>query len=142
LGAFSLTLGVVDRIRAGGPRRLRNKGKYVKCHAKNNEIANPQTNLFHDEETGIRRVIPNGSLGAMIVTESSVHAPDTPLWIGFWLPSPNLKNAYFRCSIDTLLAFLREQQLERRQVRRAVGQQVERKKPVLKPAKKRKPKKG
>lgn len=142
LGAFSITVGIVDKVLATGPRRLRSKGKYVRRHARNNEVANPQRNLFKDEAGEIPRVIPNGSLGALIVAEASVYAPDTPLWIGFWLPSPNLKRSYFRCSLDALLAFLREQQLTAaRRTRTAMSQPAERKKPVLRPVKKRQPRK-
>lgn len=140
LGAFSVTLGIVEKVRAAGPRHLRNRGKYVRHHARNNEVANPQGSLFRDEASGVPRVIPNGSLGALVVAEASVHKPDMPLWVGFWLPSPNLRRAYYRCSLDVLLALLREHQLAAaRRVRPAVGQPVERKRPVLKPIKKRKP---
>jgi hypothetical protein len=134
VGAFSLTLGLVERRRATGPRRLRNKGKYVRRHAKNNEVANPQGTLFRDEANKVPRMIPGGSLGALVVAESSVHAPDVPLWIGFWLPSPNLKQAYFRCSITKLLSLLQEHQraVAGRRLRPAAGQRIERKKPTLK----------
>lgn len=140
LGAFSLTLGIVEKMRVTGSHRLRNRGEYVRRHARNNEVANPQGNLFRDEVNGIPRVIPHGSLGALVVAEASVHTPDVPLWIGFWLPSPNLKRSYFRCSLDVLLAFLREQQLaSERRIRPMASRTVERKKPVLKTTKKRKP---
>lgn len=140
LGAFSVTLGIVERLRAVGPRRLRNRGKYVRHHARNNEVVNPQGSLFRDDASGVPRVIPSGSLGALVVAEASVHKPDVPMWIGFWLPSPNLRRAYYRCSLDVLLASLREHQLAAaRRVRPAAGQPAERKKPVLKPIKKRKP---
>lgn len=140
VGGFSVTLGIVERIQAAGPRRLRNRGQYLRRHAQNNEILNPQGNLFHDDVSGMRRVIPSGSVGALVVAEASVHKPDVPLWIGFWVPSPNLRWAYFRCSLDALLASLREQQLAAAgRVRPAAGQ---RKKPVLKPIQKRKPRGG
>lgn len=140
LGAFSITLGIVEKVRASSPRRLRNRGRYVRHHARNNEMANPQGSLFRDDGSGVPRVIPGGSLGALVVAEASVHQPDVPLWIGFWLPSPNLRQAYYKCSLDVLLAFLRERQLvSTRRVRPMAGQPVERKKPLLKPIKKRKP---
>lgn len=140
LGAFAVTLGIVEKVRAAGPRRLRNRGKYVRHHSRNNEVMNPQGSFFRDDESGVSRVIPNGSLGALVVAEVSVHKPDVPLWIGLWVPSPNLRRAYYRCSLDMLLALLREHQLgAERRVHSAGGQPVERKKPVLKPIKKRKP---
>jgi hypothetical protein len=140
LGAFSVTLGIVDKDRATGSRRLRNRGKYVRHHARNNEAMNPQGSLLPDEGGGVTRVIPSGSLGALVVAEASVYKPDVPLWLGIWIPSPNLRRAYYRCSLDVLLALLREHQLAAaRRVRPAAGRPVERKKPVLKPIKKRKP---
>lgn len=140
LGAFSVTLGIVEKLQAVGSRRLRNRGKYVRNHARNNEAANPQGSLFRADVSGVPRLIPNGSMGALVVAEASVHNPDVPMWIGFWLPSPNLRRAYYQCSLHALLASLREHQLAAaRHVRPAAGQPAERKKPVLKPIKKRKP---
>lgn len=138
LGAFSVTLGIVEKVRAVGPHRLRNRGKYVRDHAQRNEAVNPQESLFRDTAHDVPRVIPNGSLGALVVAEASVHMPDMPLWIGFWVPSPNLRRTYYQCSLDELLATLREHQLAAtRRARPASGRSVERKKPVLKPSKKK-----
>lgn len=140
LGPFSITVGLVEKIRAVGPRRLRNRSKYIRHHSRNNDIANPQENLFRDYKHDVPRVLPSGILGALVVAEASPHQPDMPLWIGFWLPSPNLRQAHYRCSFDELLAFLREHQITKvKRTRPAANQRIERKNPVLKPMRKRKP---
>jgi hypothetical protein len=38
----------------------------------------------------VTKILPNGAIGAVIVVESSVHQPDRPRYVGFWIPSPSL----------------------------------------------------
>ena len=81
-------------------------------------------------------VIPDGSLGAFIVAEPSVHVPDSPLYLGFMVPAPNLHRSYFMCSLEKLVGLLQDQvAAERRPARK----KVERKQPKLKKQPKRPP---
>ncbi|MCA3563815.1 MAG: hypothetical protein IOC90_12350 [Methylocystis sp.] len=128
LGAFSLTLGIVQRATSYGPRRLRSRGNYAYDHVVRNGPANPQGSLLasaHD----VVEVIPDGALGAFVVAESSVHVPDSPLYLGFMVPAPNLRQSYFMCSLERLVGLLQERvAAERRPARK----KVERKLPKLK----------
>ncbi|MBN9549403.1 MAG: hypothetical protein J0H31_11130 [Alphaproteobacteria bacterium] len=135
LGAFSLTLGIVQRATAYGPRRLRSHGNYVFDHVARNEPVNPQGSLL-SAKSEVVEVIPDGALGAFVVAEPSVHVPDSPLYLGFMVPSPNLRHTYFRCSLERLIGLLQERvAVERRPMRK----KVERKQPKLKKQLKRPP---
>jgi hypothetical protein len=125
IGAFSVTIGIVQRYKAYGSLRLRGRGRYVRHLARRNGFLNPQGSLFDPD---VIRVIPNGSLGALIVVESNMHKPDAPGWVGFWVPSPNLRRPYFRCSLERLVSILRDRVAVSR---RPVRKNVERKKPRL-----------
>lgn len=106
IGAFSLTLGIADRARHAGPHRLRSRGKYVRELAARNEPLNPQASLFPISADEVVEFIPDGALGAFIVTEPSARVPDSPLFIGLLIPSPGLGKNYFRCSIEYLVSAL------------------------------------
>lgn len=133
LGAFSLTLGIVQRATSYGPPRLRSRGNYVLDHVARNEPVNPQGSLL-SAKIDVVEVIPDGALGAFVVAEPSVHLPDSPLYLGFMVPSPNLGRTYYRCSLERLVGLLQERvAAERRPVRK----KVERKQPKLKKQPKR-----
>lgn len=135
LGAFSLTLGIVQRATSSGLRRLRSRGNYVFDHVARNEPVNPQGSLL-SASSDVVEVIPDGALGAFVVAEPSVYVPDSPLYLGFMVPSPNLHRTYFRCSLERLVGLLQERvAAERRPVRK----KVERKQPKLKKQPKRPP---
>jgi hypothetical protein len=128
IGAFSLTVGIVDRLWTRGAYRLRGRGRYVRAHAERNSPLNPQPEFF-DAETGrVTRIIPRGSFGALLVAEPSVHLPDLPLFVGFLVLSPDLKETYFRCSLDQLLEFLHSKVAASRLRKRPV---IRRKRPTL-----------
>lgn len=133
LGAFSLTLGIVQRTTSFGPHRLRSRGNYVFDHVARNEPVNPQGSLLPDA-SDVVEVIPDGALGAFVVAEPSAYVPDSPLYLGFLVPSSDLRRAYFRCSLERLVALLQERVAAGR---RPIRKKVERKRPKLKKQPKR-----
>lgn len=123
-GAFSITIGVVDRRLAASPRLLRCRGAYMRRHTARNAVANPQGRLMlHGHE--VRRLIPNGSI---VVVESSLYVPDRPLYAALWIPSPKLNRAYFKIRLDKLLGILRARSA--RKVER-IPLSAQRKKPII-----------
>jgi hypothetical protein len=135
LGAFSLTLGIVQRATYYGPRHLRSRGNYVFDHVVRNEPVNPQGSLL-PAAPHLVEIIPDGALGAFVVAEPSVHVPDSPLYLGFMVPAPNLRRSYFMCSLERLVGLLQERvAAERRPARK----RIERKQPTLKKQPKRPP---
>jgi hypothetical protein len=129
LGAFSLTLGIVQRTTARSSRRLRSSGNYVKDHVARNEPVNPQGSLLSTPSASVVEIIPDGALGAFVVAEPSVYVPDSPLYLGFMIPAPNLRRTYFRCSLERLIGLLQERVAVGR---KPVRKEIERKKPKLK----------
>jgi hypothetical protein len=134
LGAFSLTLGIVQRATTRSVRRLRSRGRYARDHVARNEPVNPQASLLATSSSEIIEVIPDGALGAFIVVEPSAYVPDSPIYLGFMVPSPNLRGTYFRCSLERLVGLLQERVVaERKPARKS----IERKRPQLKKQPKR-----
>jgi hypothetical protein len=89
-----------------------------------NEILNPQGSLFDDSDDG-DRVLPDGSLGALIVVQYRAHQPDIPAFIGFWVPSEKLKNAYYIRSFEEVISSIRARlSLARRPVKRTILRKV------------------
>lgn len=133
-GAFSITLAVVDRLLARGPRRLRCRGDYMKKHVAKNGIMNPQGQLRIEGES-VRRLVPNSSIGALVVVEPSLFVPDAPLYVGLWIPSPNLKRPFFRIRLDRLIEFLTGKVADKRGRKSIVAN---RRKPAIRRTAKRK----
>ena len=127
LGAFSVTLGIDDKKRAG--RVLRAKGRYVQRMVARNRPLDPQLPLFEETEAKVPRVIPSGTFGAMIVVEYSASQPDTPVYVGFYIPSQDLTHAYYSYSLFQLMGELRDADGE---VKKPARRTVARKKVVLK----------
>lgn len=134
-GAFSLTLGIVQRTTSYGPRSLRSRGNYAFDHVVRNEPVNPQGSLLPTAPEVVE-IIPDGALGAFVVAEPSVHVPDSPLYLGFMVPAPNLRRSYFMCSLERLVGLLQERVAAGR---RPARKKVERKQPKLKKQPKRPP---
>jgi len=128
LGAFSLTLGIVQRSTSYSPRRLRSRGKYVYDHVVRNEPVNPQGSLLPSAQ-GVAEIIPDGTFGAFVVAEPSARVPDSPLYLGFMVPAPNLRGTYFMCSLERLIGILQDRVVAERRPSR---KKVERKQPKLK----------
>jgi hypothetical protein len=106
-GSFSMTIGIVDTRFRGASKALRTTSQYVADLCERNMMANPQRGLFD----GIERkdaVIPRGSLGALIVAQYSPAKPDEPAFLGFWVPSPDLREPYYVRSFEQVIAALRE----------------------------------
>lgn len=106
-GSFSMTIGILDTRFRGAARALRTTSQYVADMCERNVVANPQAGLFD----GIDRkdaVIPRGSLGALIVAQYSPATPDEPAFLGFWVPSPDLREPYYVRSFEQVIAALRE----------------------------------
>lgn len=127
LGAFSVTLGIVDKKRAG--RTLRAKGAYVRRMVARNRPLDPQLPLFAESDAKMPRLIPSGTFGAMIVVEYSSARPDAPVFVGFYIPSQDLTRAYYSYSLFDLMIELRDADAA---VKKPARRPVARKKVVLK----------
>lgn len=133
LGAFSITVGVVDRPYTASTPRLRSRGQYVRDLVERNRPLNPMADMFGKPEDAMPSVIPNGAFGGLMVVEPSLWVPDTPSFIGFLVPSPDLRGNYFRCSLDFLIRHLRNKVAATKKPKRAPPQRkpvgLKRKKP-------------
>lgn len=134
LGAFSVTLGVVDRKRDG--RVLRSKGAYVQRMVARNRPLDPQLPLFEEDGTRVPRVIPAGTFGAMIAVEYSSDQPDSAAFVGFYIPSHDLTHAYYSYSIFDLMVELRDADTE---AKKPARRKVARKQVMLKQRPSKKP---
>lgn len=119
-GSFSMTIGIVDTRFRGAARALRTTSQYVADLCQRNAVANPQSGLFD----GIDRkdaVIPRGSLGALIVAQYSPANPEEPAFLGFWVPSPDLREPYYVRSFDQVISALRQHlEMGRRPTKKSV----------------------
>ena len=119
-GSFSMTIGIVDTRFRGASRALRTTSQYVAELCQRNAIVNPQAGLFD----GIDRkdaVIPKGSLGALIVAQYSPTNPEEPAFLGFWVPSADLREPYYVRSFDQVITALRDSlELTRRPAKKVV----------------------
>lgn len=133
LGAFSITVGVVDRPYSASAPRLRSRGQYVRDLVERNRPLNPMADMFDKPADAMPSVIPNGAFGGLVVVEPSLWVPDTPSFIGFLVPSPDLRGNYFRCSLDFLIRHLRSKIAATKKPKRAAPQRkpvgLKRKKP-------------
>lgn len=133
LGAFSITVGVVDRPYTASAPRLRSRGRYVRDLVERNRPLNPIADMFAKPADAMPSVIPNGAFGGLVVIEPSLWVPDTPSFIGFLVPSPDLRGNYFRCSLDFLIRHLRGKIAATKKPKRAAPQRklvgLKRKKP-------------
>lgn len=133
LGAFSITVGVVDRPYTASAPRLRSRGQYVRDLVERNRPLNPMADMFARPEDAMPSVIPNGAFGGLVVVEPSLWVPDTPSFIGFLVPSSDLRGNYFRCSLDFLIRHLRSKVAATKKPKRAAPQRkpvgLKRKKP-------------
>jgi len=119
-GGFSMTIGIVDTRFRGDKRALRTTSQYVAKLCERNAIVNPQGQLFQELERD-DVVIPRGSLGALIVAQYSPANPEEPAFLGFWVPSEDLREPYYVRSFEQVIAFLREGlELKRRPAKQTV----------------------
>ncbi len=107
IGGFSLTIGIVDRQYVEAQLRLRNRGRYVRELSARNTPLDPQSSFFDEAPSEVAVMTPSGAFGALVVVEPSMRVPDSPMYVGFWIPSPNLKRAYYRCTLEFLIRELR-----------------------------------
>lgn len=130
-GSFSMTIGIVDTRFRGDKKALRTTSQYVAKLCERNAIVSPQGSLF-DQVEREKVVVPRGSLGALIVAQYSPANPEEPAFLGFWVPSEDLREPYYVRSFEQVIEFLREGlELQRRPAKRAIER---------KPLKKRKKK--
>ena len=102
----------------------------LRCdHAARNEPLNPQGSLFSTTCANVAEVIPDGAFGGLVVVEPSMGVPDSPRHLGFWVPSPDLNQPYYHCSMEGLITILRDMQAAAKKPARKV---VQRKAPRLK----------
>lgn len=129
-GSFKLTIGIVDTRFRGDSRALRTTASYVAEMCKRNEIASPQGGLF-DAIDPKDAVIPDASLGALIVAQYAPHNPDVPAFLGFWVPSKDLSAPYYVRSFEQIIEMLRAKlELSRRPAKRTIERkQLRRRKP-------------
>jgi hypothetical protein len=107
LGGFSCTIGIVETKHRGAPRTLRSKSEYLKKLCRGNELINPQSGLF-DNDNPPEALIPDGSLGGLIVAQYARSEPLKPAFLGFWVPSADLNSAHYIRSLDEIIEMLRE----------------------------------
>ena len=122
LGAFSITVGVVDRPYTASAPRLRSRGQYVRDLVERNWPLNPAADMFAERGHAVSSIVPNGAFGGLVVVEPSLWVPDTPSFIGFLVPSPDLRGNYFRCSLDFLIRYLRSKVAATKKPKRAAPQ--------------------
>ena len=136
LGGFSLTIGIVETRYRGAARALRTKSAYMKKLCARNAIVDPQHRLF-DGIDPADAVVPDGSLGGLIVAQYRPNTPDVPAFLGFWVPSERLNQAYYVRSFEEIISMLRDRlSLSRKPMKRTVERKAlrRRKKPSDKKA--------
>jgi hypothetical protein len=129
MGAFTLVLGLVFSRYNGAPRQLRTRSTYVKGLCARNAPLNPQGGLFESSAEAVSTVIPDGAFGGLIVSEHNAARPEVPSFVGFWVPSNDLKRRYHSYSLDQIMVHLRERIAE---AKGPVRKTVQRKMPMLK----------
>lgn len=107
IGAYSITIAIVDRITSRNVKRIRSRARYLKQLVSQNDVADPQGTLFLGEGK-VTRLVPRGSVGAVIAIQPSEIAPDRPSYVGFWIPRPNLRKTFYRIKLEELVSLLRE----------------------------------
>jgi hypothetical protein len=132
-GAFSLTIGIVETKYRGAARTLRSKGKYIANMCERNAPMNPQSDLFKTVDPA-DTIIPDASLGALVVAQFRPHQPDVPAFLGFMVPSEKLNGNYCLMSFEEVITRLRDRlSLARRPAKKVV---------LRKPLRRRVPKSG
>ena len=128
LGGFSATIGIVETKYRGAPRSLRSRSEYVKQLCQRNAIVDPQSDLFRDDVT-LDTLIPDGSLGGLIVAQYDWARPTAPAFLGFWVPSADLSGIFYVRSFDEIIAMLRDKlSLAKRPAKRGVERKLLRRK--------------
>lgn len=128
IGGFSISLGVLNPTRRGFGKSLRTRSKYVAQLCARNPIIKPQDDLFDFSDKDV--IVPDGSLGALIVSQFNPATPDVPSFLGFLVPSENLKGQYYLRSFEQMISELRERlKLGRRKSRRIIERKPLRRKP-------------
>lgn len=123
-GAYSFTIGIVETRYRGAARTLRSKGKYVAELCERNEITNPQSSLL-DSMAPEDAIIPNASLGGLIVAQYDSYNPEQPAFLGFWVPSATLTETYYVRSFAEMIEMLRGKlSLSRRPEKRRVERKL------------------
>lgn len=136
IGAFTLILGLVFSRYNGAPRQLRTRSSYVETLCARNAPLDPQGTFLEPSEKVVSTLIPDGAFGGLIVSEHSAATPEIPSFVGFWIPSTDLKQRYHSYSLEQIIGYLREKIAGAKQPVRKV---VQRKLPKLrkKPAPKK-----
>lgn len=128
-GAFTLTLGKLTRRHRHAERKLSSRPDYARAFCVRNDALDPQGMLFGHGKDVMSAVIPDGTFGALIVSEHCGATPDVPSFVGIWVPSSDLRKGYHCYALDEVVAYLREKLAgDRKPVRKP----VERKMPIVK----------
>jgi len=107
LGGFSTTIGIVVAKYRGAGKSLRSRSAYLQELCVRNAVVDPQNDLFlHDEKP--ETLIPDGSLGGLIVAQYDGNTPTKPAFLGFWVPSADLSDVFYVRSLDQVIGMLRE----------------------------------
>lgn len=94
-----------------------------------NAPLDPQGTLFEPTADAVATLIPDGAFGGLIVSEHNAATPEIPSFVGFWVPSSDLKQHYHSYSFEQIIGYLREKiASEKRPIRKV----VQRKKPKIK----------
>ncbi len=114
MGAFTLVLGLVFSLaitvhRANCARGLLRKGF---------ALAMRHSTRREDCSNHLRKRFPPSflmeSFGGLIVSEHSAARPEVPSFVGFWVPSNDLKRRYHSYSLEQIMVHLRERIAEAR----------------------------
>lgn len=107
LGGFSATIGIVETKYRGAGRSLRSKSTYVRELCRRNAMVDPQNDLFMRDDKP-DTLIPDGSLGGLIVAQYDGATPTAPAFLGFWVPSSDLSDTFYVRTFDEIIGMLRE----------------------------------
>ncbi|MEL7738224.1 hypothetical protein AAG614_07575 [Citromicrobium bathyomarinum] len=128
LGGFSATIGIVETRFRGAPKSLRSRSEYVRQLCVRNAIVDPQSDLFSRDDKP-DALIPDGSLGGLIVAQYDGSTPTKPAFLGFWVPSSDLSEAFYIRSFDEIIGLLRDKlSLAKRPAKKTVERKALRRK--------------
>lgn len=108
IGAFTLVLGLVFSRYNGAPRQLRTRSSYVEKLCARNAPLDPQGTLFEPAADAVSTLIPDGAFGGLIVSEHNAATPEVPSFVGFWIPSNDLKQRFHNYSLQQIMEYLHD----------------------------------
>lgn len=105
VGAFSIVPARLRPAFRSMPRSLSSRPAYMKEICARNGILDPQGDLFLPRKPDL---IPDGALGAVLVTEYDGPTPGVASFVGLLIPSPDLKKELHCFSLKEIKEHLRK----------------------------------